>query len=39
MGDAGLGCTQLQSEVLPPFLRQMATGLDHGAVPVEDDQI
>jgi hypothetical protein len=39
MRDAGLLLAPLQSDVLQPCLRQVATWLDHGAVPVEDDQI
>src|SRR5712691_2548654 len=37
--DAGLLLAQLQSDAFKPFLRQVTTVLDHGAVPVEDDQI
>jgi hypothetical protein len=39
MGDAGLVLAQLQADAREPFLRQMATLLDHVPVPVEDDQI
>src|SRR5712692_9302296 len=39
VGDAGLRLAQLQSDAFKPCLRQLTTVLDHGAVPVEDDQI
>jgi hypothetical protein len=39
MGDAGLLFTQLQSDAPQPFLRQLATLLNHGSVSVEYDQV
>lgn len=39
MGDTGLLLAQLQSDALQPFLRQVATVLDHGSVSMEYDQI
>ena len=39
VGDARLLLAQLQSNVLQPGLRQVATLFDNGSVPVEDNQI
>ena len=39
VGDASLLFAQLQSDVLQPCLRQVATLFDNGSVPMEDDQI
>ena len=39
VGDARLLLAQLQSDVLQPCLRQVATLFDNGSVPMEDNQI
>src|SRR4029453_18968400 len=39
VGDTRLRLAQLQADAFEPFLRQVTTVLDHGAVPVEHDQI